>query len=155
MQTKLAALVRYLSEISLAEGHVIPWSSPVVSFGNSSSAVVATLGLNPSNREFLDESGNELDGPLRRFHTLSSLGLDDWAEADATHLHLILESCYAYFLRNPYDTWFRKLDYIISGTQASYYDFPNTACHLDLIPYATAQKWTAIGYADQSALLSH
>jgi hypothetical protein len=154
MQTTMAALIRYLSEITLAEAGVIPWSCPVVSFGNSSTAVVATIGLNPSNREFLDERGNELDGPFRRFHTLTSFGLDDWAEANATHLQLILESYYAYFLRNPYDGWFRRLDYIISGTDASYYDFPNTACHLDLIPYATAEKWTALGYDDQMALLN-
>jgi hypothetical protein len=155
MQTTLAALVRYINEISLAKDYIIPWSCPVLSFGNPLTASVATLGLNPSNREFVDEAGNELDGPFRRFHTLGSLGLNNWQEANATHLQLILESYDAYFLRNPYDAWFRRLDYIISGANASYYELPGTACHLDLIPYATAEKWTDLSSFNRTALLSH
>jgi hypothetical protein len=155
MQTTLAALIRYINDIAFAGDYIIPWSCPVLSFGNPSTASVATLGLNPSNREFVDEAGKELDGPFRRFHTLSSLGLNNWHEADATHLQLILESYYAYFARNPYDAWFRRLDYIISGTHASYYELPNTACHLDLIPYATAEKWTGLSSSERSVLLSH
>jgi hypothetical protein len=155
MQTTLAALIRYLDNSPLAGDSIIPWSCPVLCFGDPSTSRVATLGLNPSNREFVDDLGRELDGPLRRFHTLSSLGLDNWESANAKHLQLILESYHAYFLRNPYDGWFRKLDYIISGTNASYYEFPSTACHLDLIPYATAQKWTALSHFDRSSLLRH
>jgi len=155
MQTTLAALIRYLNNVPVAEENIIPWSCPVLCFGDPSTSTVATLGLNPSNREFVDGLGRELDGPSRRFHTLSSLGLNQWNEANAQHLQLIIESYYAYFLRNPYDAWFRKLDYIISGTNASYYELPNTACHLDLIPYATAEKWTALSHSERSALLSH
>jgi hypothetical protein len=155
MQSTLAALIRYLNNVPVAEENIIPWSCPVLCFGNPSTSTVATLGLNPSNREFVDGLGRELDGSSRRFHTLSSLGLSQWNEANAQHLQLIIESYYAYFLRNPYDAWFRKLDYIISGTNASYYEFPNTACHLDLIPYATAEKWTALSHFERSALLTH
>jgi len=155
MQTTLAALIRYLNNVSLADENIIPWSCPVLCFGDPSTSTVATLGLNPSNREFVDDLGKELDGHLRRFHTLGSLGINHWDEANAQHLQLIIESYHAYFLRNPYDAWFRKLDYIISGTNASYYEFPNTACHLDLIPYATAEKWTALSHSERSALLSH
>ncbi len=154
MEATLAALVRYINEISFAEDHIIPWSCPILCFGDPSTAEVATLGLNPSNREFVDEAGNELEDPLRRFHTLSSLGLNRWGQANAIHLQLILESYRAYFVRNPYDAWFRRLDYIISGLGASYYDLPNSACHLDLIPYATAEKWTTLSSGKRSALLN-
>jgi len=154
MQAALMALVRSISGITESRPEVIPWSCPVLCFGDPSTARVATLGLNPSNREFVDECGNELDGPLRRFHTLNSLGLDRWGEINATHLQLIIESCYTYFAQNPYDLWFRKLDYLISGTKASYYGLPSTACHLDLIPYATSRKWTSLESSDRSALLS-
>ena len=99
MQTTLAALIKYLSSVSLANENIIPWSCPVLCFGDPSTSTVATLGLNPSNREFVDDLGNELDGPLRRFHTLSSLGLNHWDEATAQHLQLIIESYHAYFLR--------------------------------------------------------
>jgi hypothetical protein len=116
--------------------------------------MVATLGLNPSNREFVDGAGKELDGALRRFHTLKSLGLSRWSDATARHLQLIVESCRAYFSRNPYDGWFRKLDYLIAGTRASYYDHSVTACHLDLIPYATSCKWTELTPKQRSLLIS-
>ena len=72
-------------------------------------AQVATVGINPSNLEFMDEAGNELQGAARRFHTLTSLGLQSWGEADSRHLETIAHSCSAYFDRNPYDRWFKRL----------------------------------------------
>jgi hypothetical protein len=74
---------------------------------------------------------------------------------NATHLQLIVESYHSYFLHNPYDAWFRRLDYVIGGTNASYYELPNTACHLDLIPYATTEKWTELSSLERCALLNH
>lgn len=154
MDTMLSTLVRCLDHTALSGTSVIPWSCPVPSFGDLSRSIVATLGLNPSNREFVDGSGNELDGPSRRFHTLNSLGLSRWSDANVRHLQLIIDSCRAYFRTNPYDGWFKKLDHIISGTKASYYDASATACHLDLIPYATAYKWTALTRHERTSLLT-
>lgn len=150
----LSTLIGRLDEIAVSRTNVIPWSCPVPAFGDLSHAKIATLGLNPSNREFVDESGNELDGPFRRFHTLKSLRLDRWSDAEESHLELIIECCRAYFSRNPYDGWFKRLDHIISGTEVSYYDASPEACHLDLIPYATACKWTELTRDQRSALLS-
>jgi len=133
---------------------VIRWGSPIPSFGDLSKAQVATLGLNPSNREFVDELGNELDGVSRRFHTLGSLGLKSWSEVDARHLHMIMDSCRLYFRRNPYDRWFKRLDQVISGTKASYYNSSYAACHLDLIPFATYRKWTELTMHQRSFLLN-
>ncbi len=153
MNTTLSILLDRLDGAALSGTNVIPWSCPVPSFGDLSQSKIATLGLNPSNREFVDDSGNELDGTFRRFHTLNSLGLRRWSEATERHLQMIIDSCRAYFLRNPYDLWFKKLDYIVSGTLASYYDAAIRACHLDLIPYATACKWTELTQRQRSALL--
>lgn len=154
MDTMLATLVKCVNYQALLGTNVIPWSCPVLCFGDLSNSRVATLGLNPSNREFVDGEGNELDGPLRRFHTLKSLGLTRWTDADVRHLQSIIESSAAYFHRNPYDGWFKKLDRIISGTKASYYDVSARACHLDLIPYATASKWTALTRYQRASLMS-
>jgi hypothetical protein len=150
----LSVLVKRLQQPSLSEATVIPWSCPIPSFGDLSTARVATLGLNPSNREFLDSSGKELEGPARRFHTLRSLRLVRWSDATARHLRLVAESCLVYFSRNPYDGWFRKLDYLISGTAASYYSTSRKACHLDLIPFATARKWAALSASQRTALFT-
>lgn len=166
----LTTLIRRLGDTDLSGSNVIPWSCPVPSFGDLSRSGIATLGLNPSNREFVDDSGKELDGRYRRFHTLKSLGLSQWSDADERHLELIIDSCRAYFSRNPYDRWFKKLDYIISGTKASYYAAPEEAaqlnliplvaiykeraCHLDLIPFATACKWTELNQRQRASLIA-
>lgn len=154
MHMALATLIDRLDSPAVAGTDVIRWGSPVPSFGDLSTSRVATLGLNPSNREFVDELGDELQGSFRRFHTLNSLGLESWADADARHLRLILESCRTYFLGNPYDRWFKRLDQVISGANASFYDESHSACHLDLIPYATARKWTELTARQRSSLLA-
>lgn len=125
------------------------------SFGDLSRSTVATLGLNPSNREFVDDLGNELDGSVRRFHTLRSLGIKRWSEASETHSEMIVDMCRYYFSRNPYDRWFKKLDQVIAGTCASYYSATAPACHLDLIPFATACKWTSLTRNQRAMLLEN
>lgn len=152
VHTTLTTLINRLDSAVISGTDVIRWGCPVPSFGDLSTSRVATLGLNPSNREFVDEAGNELQGVVRRFHTLNSLGLKSWSDVDARHLRLILETCRLYFLRNPYYAWFKRLDLIVSGAKASYCDPSCGACHLDLIPYATARKWTELT-AQQRALL--
>ena len=154
MHTALATLIDRLDSPALLGTNVIQWGCPVPVFGDLSSSRVATLGLNPSNREFVDAFGNELQGASRRFHTLNSLGLASWSDADARHLTLILDSCRTYFHRNPYDRWFKRLDQVVRGANGSYYDAPYEACHLDLIPYATARRWTELTMHKRSSLLA-
>jgi hypothetical protein len=150
----VSVLVKHLQQPSLSDATVIPWSCPIPSFGDLANSRVATLGLNPSNREFVDSFGQELDGPARRFHTLRSLRLGRWSDATERHFRLVTEACQAYFSRNPYERWFRKLDNLISGTATSYYSTSRKACHLDLIPFATARKWTALSASQRSVLLT-
>jgi hypothetical protein len=150
----LTTLIDRLDSSRISSTGVIRWGAPVPSFGDLSASKVATLGLNPSNLEFVDKFGEELQGPSRRFHTLASLGLRTWADVDARHLRLILESCCKYFFGNPYDRWFKKLDQVVVGTGASFYDASSRACHLDLIPYATTSKWTELSARQRTSLLS-
>jgi hypothetical protein len=49
-------------------------SLPVLFFGDLAHARIATVGLNPSRQEYLDNSGRELTGAVRRFETLASPG---------------------------------------------------------------------------------
>ena len=153
MHTTLAAMIDRIDSPAMRNSDIIGWSSPVPTFGNLEVSKVATLGINPSNREFVDEMGVELDGQARRFHTLGSLSLDSWADADYRHFRLIVDSCCAYFSRNPYDRWFKTLDRVVCGAGASYYDQDACACHLDLIPYATTRKWTELKVSQKSKLL--
>lgn len=150
----LTTLVDRLAGSRLAKLGVIPWAAPVLSFGDPSQSKIATLGLNPSNREFVDLAGNELNGCHRRFHTLKSLGIRRWSEATEKHLEQIQESCSNYFSGNPYDGWFQALDKLIVGANASYYGLFSQACHLDLVPYATACKWVELTSTQRGALLN-
>ena len=153
MHSTLTTLIDLMDTRRVAHAGVIPWGSPIPAFGNPSHARVATLGLNPSSREYVDSRGNELAGSSRRFHTLHSLGLRSWGDANAQHLRSIILYCHSYFCRNPYDRWFRVLDRILSGLGVSYYS-EGGACHLDLIPYATSPKWMALTASQRASLLS-
>lgn len=60
---------------------VIPGTPPIVCFGDAKQAEVATLGLNPSDKEYLDGSGKELTGDNRRFETVESLEVESLEKA--------------------------------------------------------------------------
>lgn len=154
MKKAIADLTRKLGDRRLADSEVISWGSPIAAFGDPESSNLATLGINPSNLEFVGSNGLELDGNSRRFHTLKSLRLTRWSDADSYHHGLIAETCREYFHRNPYDRWFKVLNSILSGTGNSYYDSLWPACHLDLVPFATACKWTSLTRAQQSTLFA-
>lgn len=152
MTSALKAMVEQLAAGRLERSRVIRWSAPVPSFGDPRRATLATLGLNPSNREFVDRAGRELDGANRRFPTLRSLQLPSWSDAQASHLQEIRDACGRYFRANPYDGWFRRLDTVIAGTGASFYGPMARACHLDLVPYATACKWSGLDAGQRRTL---
>ncbi|MBL9144109.1 MAG: hypothetical protein JNM99_10565 [Verrucomicrobiaceae bacterium] len=150
----LRGLLRSLNDENVATLGLIPWASPVPTFGDLGCSKVATLGLNPSNREFVSLDGCELTGEAQRLPTLRSLGLDCWASASRKHHDLILEACWSYFKRSPYDGWFGQLDFLLQRMNASYYGSRSTiACHLDLIPFATIEKWTALTTDSRRLLL--
>ncbi len=130
---------------------VVSDSTPVVSFGNPATARVATLGLNPSKNEFLDRSGELLQGDERRFETLKSLGLRSLGRADDATLEVLVTACHEYFHRNPYDRWFEPLDKIVQFDGASF--FKGTACHLDLVQWATDPVWGKLSRATRRDLL--
>lgn len=152
MYGTMARLVDVLD--SMADDHpVVLWACPVPFFGDISSAAVATVGINPSNREFVGLDGIRLSEGLRRLPTLESLGKRHWSDIDGSHVRTLLDECRTYFMRNPYDRWFGTLEGIISRIPASYYGRRPSACHLDLIPYATVAKWGSLDGPIRTELL--
>ena len=154
MNKTLNVLVDRLHAYRRKATGILSWGCPVPAFGDVTNSVIATLGLNPSNREFVDHAGRELAGPQRRLHTLKSLRLARWSDATAEHIEMIQRCCRNYFSANPYNGWFRTLEQIIGGAKCSYYGSTANACHLDLIPYATRCKWTELTSAQRSGLLA-
>lgn len=145
-RAEIRRLVDLLAEGTPATLGAIPWASPVMAFGKLSKSRVATLGLNPSNLEFEEPGGIQLYEPLNRFETLKTLRLKDWSLAGSNEVDRIWSACYHYFRRRPYDAWFKSLDRVVNGLGASYYhDYDSgVACHLDLVPFATAAKWSSL-----------
>lgn len=149
----LREMVGFISNQSLNTLDVISWAAPIPYFGDPSKATIATVGLNPSDREFVSSDGAELIGATRRFHTLASLEMSNWNELTPVGLESIHSSCTEYFSRNPYDAWFKPLDLLLSGTNDSFYSTLFHACHLDLIPYATGIKWASLKSWQRESLL--
>lgn len=153
MYSTIALMLDRLDWASEHLDSVLEWGCPVPYFGPIEDARIATVGINPSNREFVCDRGDELVGPERRLPTLQSLGLHSWTDADADVIRSIVAACSRYFARNPYDRWFGVLERALALTAASYYSLSSPACHLDLVPFATADKWGVLPAADRDALL--
>jgi hypothetical protein len=137
-------------------GHfVVPRSTPVIAFADFPRATVATLGLNPSRQEFLTKRGELLEGPNRRFETMTSLGLVGLEAAPDEALIKIVEACRLYFSpdHNPYMDWFAKLEKLLRVVGASYLD--GSACHLDLVQWATDPTWRQLPEATRRYLLTY
>ena len=143
-------LVSCLDDSRLDGTGIIKAWPPVPYFGDLANSSVATVGLNPSDKEFEDDQGRELRGSARRFYSLDSLNIDSWSGLSRHDLISIKESCYYYFSRNPYDRWFGRFDGILSGLNIS---FGAGACHLDLVPYAAKQKWGRLKPEHRRSLL--
>lgn len=131
----------------------LEWTSPILFFGRLATARVATVGLNPSNREFLAKNGARLVESDRRLPTLESLALARWDDAHAIHMSELIAACETYFERRPYDLWFRVLDGVLKDAGFTFYGAAANACHLDLVPFATAAKWGSLDGTDRSSLL--
>ncbi len=54
-------------------------------------------------------------------------------------LSQVVADCNGYFQKKPYCRWFNQLEPILNSCAASYYD--GTACHLDLVQWATNPIW--------------
>lgn len=130
---------------------MVEGSTPVIAFGEFPSARIATLGLNPSRQEFQSQIGIELAGDIRRFETHRSLGVDNLESAEELVLQRVYDGCCHYFSRKPYRWWFDQLERIIKPLGASYYE--GSACHLDLVQWATDPVWGKLHGSVQQRLL--
>lgn len=126
-----------------ASPHAVLRSLPVLFFGDIRTAHLATIGLNPSPREYVDKNGNLLTGSAQRFATLDSLG--------ASHRELLTdEQCDGalammrdYFApEKPVYGWFRALERVVASACASFAD--REAVHLDLVQEATRLPWSRL-----------
>ena len=144
--------VEFVRRLPPEDTPVIPLATPVIAFGDPHTARVATIGINPSAREFV-ENGRLLAGPARRLATLPSLGAERLDELTDAQAEEVLQDCASYFSRNPYRQWFDQLEGLIGlACDASYY--AGSACHLDLVPWATDPVWGRVDASARERLLA-
>jgi len=130
---------------------VVEGSTPVVSFGDFQKVRVATLGINPSNLEFVDQKGELRQGEKRRLAVLDSLKAESLGRLTDSQAETVIDECNRYFDVNPY-SWFKTLDEVIQpGLGVSYFD--GTLCHLDLCQWATKKKWGDLDSRTRNFLL--
>lgn len=131
---------------------IIPGSTPVISFGDFTTARVATLGINPSSREFLS-NGKLITSSKKRLVDFEVLGNDASFPLSRDHASHVWESCTLYFnTNNTYWAWFKPLANLLSATGPfSYVD--GSACHLDLSPWATDPVWGKLSKEQKQELV--
>lgn len=131
---------------------VVSDSTPVLSFGDFLTASTFSLGINPSNLEFLSRAGTLLLNGEARFESMKSLGVNSLTDAPLSALERIHHACASYFVRNPYRAWFDILEEQILSVGASYYG--SSAAHVDLSQWATREKWKEVDKHHRNALIS-
>jgi hypothetical protein len=118
-------------------GHcVVEGSLPVVSFGDYRTAEVATLALNPSSLEFLDQQGGYLLGDHRRLASRVSVKGREGEHLSDAEVAQVFEDSNSYFDRNPLWSWFHWLESLMGAADLGSY-LAHSACHLDLVQWAT------------------
>jgi hypothetical protein len=139
--------------VPAVNANIVPNSTPVISFGDFRTAKVATLGLNPSVYEFLERNGVELGGGSRRFETLTSLGVQELQRAPVLLVEQAFNRSVNYFMPggNAYWRWFGQLTPILAGVGGDYRC--GTACHLDIVQWATNPVWSALTDTEKDALV--
>ncbi len=145
---------------------VIPNSIPILWFGdlnayvNSNSRII-TVGINPSNIEFLPSPRHGVYSVNYRFPLAKSLvGKNSLTNSD---IQLYEDAMNAYFKNTKngkptwYKPWFGSYETALNALNASYIsnsNYQNTAIHVDLCcPFATS-KWSGLTQADKCLIQS-
>lgn len=142
---------REIREKDYWENEILGLSPPVLWFGDSNKKeLLATVGANPSRREFLDSrNGHYLEKSKQRFYHLKTLDIQHICK-DERVLEKIIESYNRYFHQNPYRVWFgrpsgSKVEGFLNGFGASFYsEKPIGVVHTDLLPFATMSDFSKL-----------
>lgn len=132
---------------------IMEQSIPVPFFGDIENAHIATISINPSNREFENDKGTFLSGSDKRFTDRELLGVKDTDFLSDRQSEEVYASLMNYFHKNPYyKGWFRTLDNYAGSILGGSYD-DGTMVHLDIYPWATKQKWNNLSVSEKKNAL--
>lgn len=131
----------------------VPGTLPVLFFGDLFKAEVATVGLNPSDQEYLSKDGALLASAAQRFATLHSLRAEGRPSLSDDQCAEAVEWMRDYYEEGKpvYGSWFNSLSRVVEGFGASFRN--RSSAHLDLIQESTSPVWSELDRADREALL--
>lgn len=131
----------------------VPGSLPVLFFGDLPAARFVTVGLNPSNKEYVDDRGVLLAGPAQRFATVASLSARSRAELTEAQCDEAIAWMRGYFDPDQpvYGAFFAAQSRILTGLGVSFRE--RQAAHLDLVQEATLSKWSDLPRSERDDLL--
>jgi hypothetical protein len=126
----------------------------VLFFGDLFRAEIATVGLNPSDREYVAKDGHLLAGPAQRFETLDSLDAQTRADLTDEQCKTAVDRMRDYYEpgKPVYGSWFTALGRVVEGFGGSFED--RSAAHLDLVQESTQPVWGELPRAERDALLA-
>lgn len=129
--------------------YTVPGSLPVLFFGDAFLAKIATVGLNPSDKEYLDKNGLELTGSERRLETLGSLAATSRNDLTEGQCERAIETMRTYYRPGkPVYAWFRPLDRVTEAMGCNYET--GGVAHLDLVQEATTPTWSRLRKVDRA-----
>ena len=137
---------------------ILPGSTPVISFGNPHKSTVATLGINPSTKEFLIGNKNKRLRPIgsKRLIDLEILKKQENEPLSIKDAEIIIQSCYEYFEnKNWYKSWFKPMEQMVLSQLGFSYFAGNSpkACHLDIVQWATDPVWSLVSKRSKELLV--
>ena len=138
----LDRLIKRTMEAFPKNAPIVEHSTPVVAFGDCTTARVATLGINPSYEEFQDSSGELLKGKEKRLVDHESLGGEFTGGLSESQAERVIAGCSKYFLNRPFE-WFDDIENVVLKPNGITYS-SGEACHLDVIQWATNPIWSKI-----------
>ncbi len=122
-------------------------------FGDLFRADVASVGLNPSDQEYLTKYGVLLAGPAQRFATTDSLGADNRSSLSDEQCAEAVQWMRNYYEpgKPVYSSWFNALARVIDGFGASFR--AGSSAHLDLVQESTRPVWSELDGLEREELL--
>lgn len=132
----------------------MPGTLPILFFGDLFTAEVASVGLNPSDQEYVTKAGQMLAGSAQRFATLDSVAAEGRASLSDAQCDEAIEWMRGYYDEGKpvYGTWFNALSRVVEGFGASFR--ARTAAHLDLVQESTSPVWSELPAGEKEALLA-
>ena len=137
----------------IPEANISDLTTPVVYFGQYISAKAATVGINPSDREFFEKDQTLFKHDSKRLTDAEKLGKSFCAGLSDHEIQKIISGCDNYYKSmNAYMTWFNPLQQVAQySIKSSYVD--GSLCHIDLLPWATSTKWGKLQKTTKEELL--